>query len=539
MDVFCQVSDLLRRYDQYVHDLRRLFIFHGLTCGTADDFSSLARKLQDSSALRIDLPALLSNIRDIEHNRISANEMLTILALASGGVDFVEGRSASIGTPWAVELFNMLLAGIGSWGEGSRAEEMSHGEEFAPANAEAAQPAAPLRHAIDELRMQLGEIARRLEDLEPASTSLPHTLLHEPDGWATLGTHDEPPGERASVPGMPIPLQVITERAESTPAPALAFGHAALSGITSGRMDDGTAPEAEGPEQQAAWSEIDVPSAEWAVSEAASMSLKQSSSTSRSTSPAASVNGDRNRDLVSGATRKKAPLQEVKSRITRIRALRIAAALVVTLGLSDLLWSALRKEGGTAEARVVTAAMPSANQPHGATPVDPRASPTPIEEQTVRVPRLQAPEAVPKSAQASTPETPRAPVQAPLAKKPQTIAKDDLAGHQKSLPAQLDSGGKTNLPIEVPASVLNKNLISSRKPTYPLNALQQHLSGRVTLNAFISREGSVRRMDVVEGSPLFIQSAISAVSWRRYKPYLLRGRPVEVITRITVNYPRL
>ena len=54
MDVFCKVSEILRCYERYVHDLRRLFIFHGLTCGAAEDFSSLARKLESSKALRLD-----------------------------------------------------------------------------------------------------------------------------------------------------------------------------------------------------------------------------------------------------------------------------------------------------------------------------------------------------------------------------------------------------------------------------------------------------------------------------------------------------
>jgi len=41
---------------------------------------------------------------------------------------------------------------------------------------------------------------------------------------------------------------------------------------------------------------------------------------------------------------------------------------------------------------------------------------------------------------------------------------------------------------------------------------------------------------VVKGHPLLIQSALDAVKQWRYKPTVLNGVPVEVITRITVNF---
>ncbi len=92
-------------------------------------------------------------------------------------------------------------------------------------------------------------------------------------------------------------------------------------------------------------------------------------------------------------------------------------------------------------------------------------------------------------------------------------------------------------PLVVPESEMHKRLVSSKKPVYPTDALRQHTQGTVVLDAFIAKNGTVRRMDVVGGSSVFVNSAVAAVSWRRYKPYLVHGRPVEVETQITMNYP--
>ena len=70
----------------------------------------------------------------------------------------------------------------------------------------------------------------------------------------------------------------------------------------------------------------------------------------------------------------------------------------------------------------------------------------------------------------------------------------------------------------------------------PAAARDEHLEATVILSAVVDTAGSVRRVDVVAGPPAFINSAIAAATWRRYRPFLLHGRPVEVQTRITLRY---
>ncbi|GAC1622029.1 MAG: hypothetical protein PVS2B2_01640 [Candidatus Acidiferrum sp.] len=74
------------------------------------------------------------------------------------------------------------------------------------------------------------------------------------------------------------------------------------------------------------------------------------------------------------------------------------------------------------------------------------------------------------------------------------------------------------------------------EPVYPSLARQIGRAGHVELHAIIATDGSVQSLEVIEGDPLFVRSALEAVSQWRYKPTLLNGQAVEVDTLITVIY---
>ena len=80
------------------------------------------------------------------------------------------------------------------------------------------------------------------------------------------------------------------------------------------------------------------------------------------------------------------------------------------------------------------------------------------------------------------------------------------------------------------------NLIRQVQPRYSGLARQARIQGTVILEAIISRQGSVENLRVIKGHPLLIQSALEAVRQWRYRPIVLNGVPVEVITRITVRF---
>jgi periplasmic protein TonB len=90
--------------------------------------------------------------------------------------------------------------------------------------------------------------------------------------------------------------------------------------------------------------------------------------------------------------------------------------------------------------------------------------------------------------------------------------------------------------LRVSGPVQQAQLISRVEPRYPIIALQTKREGTVLLHAIISRDGRITALEVVSGSPLFVQAALEAVRLWRYRPTYLGGEPVEVDTSITVIF---
>jgi protein TonB len=79
-------------------------------------------------------------------------------------------------------------------------------------------------------------------------------------------------------------------------------------------------------------------------------------------------------------------------------------------------------------------------------------------------------------------------------------------------------------------------LIYQLKPLYPPLAKAARISGTVRLAAVIARDGAIQHLQLISGPPLLTGAALDAVQKWRYKPTLLSGEPVEVITEIDVNF---
>jgi protein TonB len=74
------------------------------------------------------------------------------------------------------------------------------------------------------------------------------------------------------------------------------------------------------------------------------------------------------------------------------------------------------------------------------------------------------------------------------------------------------------------------------KPVYPQIARQTRTQGVVVLEAVISKDGSVDSLRVVSGHLLLTQAALDAVRQWKYRPTMLSGEPVDVITTVTVTF---
>jgi protein TonB len=80
------------------------------------------------------------------------------------------------------------------------------------------------------------------------------------------------------------------------------------------------------------------------------------------------------------------------------------------------------------------------------------------------------------------------------------------------------------------------NLLRKVMPVYPPLAKSARVQGTVEFTALISKEGNIENLKLVHGHPLLVNAAKEAVEQWKYRPTLLNGVPVEVITDIIVNF---
>jgi len=90
--------------------------------------------------------------------------------------------------------------------------------------------------------------------------------------------------------------------------------------------------------------------------------------------------------------------------------------------------------------------------------------------------------------------------------------------------------------IRVGGNVQAANLVRKVTPQYPALAKQARVQGTVRFQAIIGKDGTIQNLQLVSGHPLLVPSATEAVKQWLYKPTLLNGEPVEVITQIDVNF---
>lgn len=90
--------------------------------------------------------------------------------------------------------------------------------------------------------------------------------------------------------------------------------------------------------------------------------------------------------------------------------------------------------------------------------------------------------------------------------------------------------------VKVASGVTTGLLVKKVNPTYPAEARAAHIQGTVLLKAEISTTGDIIDLELLDGPIELAGSAVAAVRQWKYKPYLLMGQPVTVMTQIQVNY---
>lgn len=115
-------------------------------------------------------------------------------------------------------------------------------------------------------------------------------------------------------------------------------------------------------------------------------------------------------------------------------------------------------------------------------------------------------------------------------------AGDGTIALQISPATSSSSPATTPQKIRVGGNVQAMNLISQTRPVYPAEAKAARISGKVELQATIGPDGHIQDLQVVSGEPVLATAALDAVKNWVYKPTLLNGNPVAVVTMIDVNF---
>ncbi len=90
--------------------------------------------------------------------------------------------------------------------------------------------------------------------------------------------------------------------------------------------------------------------------------------------------------------------------------------------------------------------------------------------------------------------------------------------------------------IRVGGNVQQANLVKKVTPIYPPLAKQALVEGIVRFTVTIGRDGSTLNEQLISGHPLLVAAAVEALKQWIYKPTMLNGCPVEVITQVDIDF---
>jgi protein TonB len=90
--------------------------------------------------------------------------------------------------------------------------------------------------------------------------------------------------------------------------------------------------------------------------------------------------------------------------------------------------------------------------------------------------------------------------------------------------------------IQVDGSVMEQRLVTKVEPAYPIQAQLPYVQGDVRLQVRVAADGTIQDANLVSGPPQLVAAAIAAVKQWKYRPTMLSGRPVPVMTTVDVQF---
>lgn len=135
-----------------------------------------------------------------------------------------------------------------------------------------------------------------------------------------------------------------------------------------------------------------------------------------------------------------------------------------------------------------------------------------------------------------------APAENPPALPSPALSAPAAASAASNLLAQSSSAGQGSSAPSAPASEAPSSsdlagmLLQKVLPVYPAAARRQGVQGQVVLKAVIGKDGTIAELRPLQGPQELTAAAMDAVQHWRFRPYQLKGKPVEVETDIRLNF---
>jgi TonB family protein len=90
--------------------------------------------------------------------------------------------------------------------------------------------------------------------------------------------------------------------------------------------------------------------------------------------------------------------------------------------------------------------------------------------------------------------------------------------------------------IRVAPNEQSPKVLLAPPPNYPAAAMRGNIQGTVRLQVVIDQDGAVTDVRPISGHPMLVQPAVDAVKNWTYRPTLLNGSPVSVVTTVDVPF---
>jgi periplasmic protein TonB len=82
----------------------------------------------------------------------------------------------------------------------------------------------------------------------------------------------------------------------------------------------------------------------------------------------------------------------------------------------------------------------------------------------------------------------------------------------------------------------NAAVASKTPPEYPAIGRQLKIEGKVELEAVVSENGLVEKVNIVSGNPVLTKAAVEAVKHWKFAPFADGGKPCKAIAPLSISF---